>query len=157
MKDKKQNPMLNSDFVIGAAGILFGLWWLYMSMGLPSIEVRDGTPSPGVFPIGLSVLLMVISALLMISSIRSKKSGFSFGSITKENRIKIGLSLLLFVGFMAVWSYVHYIPASFLLCMGLSLIYKMKPVSGACLSLAFSVGTYFVFTKMLLVMLDVAH
>ncbi len=157
MEQKRSGPLLNSDTVTGLAGVLFGLWWLVMSLGLPGAAAKDGTPGPSVFPIGLSVLLIALSALLAVSGLRNRVTYFDFKAISKGNLLRIGLSLALFAVFMVLWNFVHYIPASLVLCVGLGLVYRMKPVHAVVLGGVFSVGTYFAFTKILLVMLDVAR
>lgn len=157
MEHNKPGSILNSDTVVGLAGILFGIWWLVMSFNLPGTTAKDGTPGPAVFPIGLAALLILLSVLLAASGIKNRVTYFRFKEISKENLLRIGLSLVLFIVFLALWNFVHYILASLVLTTGLALLYRMKPLHAAILGGVFSVGTYFAFTKILMVMLDVAR
>lgn len=156
MEPKKTKSILNSETAVGIFGVIFGIWWLYLSLQLPGSTAKDGTPGPSVFPVGLAVILIVLSAVMIVVGAKNKITFFDFKSINRENLVKIGVSLALFVVFLLVWSFFHYIPASLILCLGAALIYKIKPIPAVILSVVFSVGTYFAFSKILLVMLDIA-
>ena len=64
------------------------------------------------------------------------------------------ISLALFVVFLVLWNLVHYIAASFVMSLGLALLYKIKPVPAAILAGVYSVATYLIFTQVLKVMLN---
>lgn len=152
MEQKKS--IFNSDTVLGLCGIALGAWWLIMAMGLPGTTAKDGTPGPSVFPVGISALLILLSVLLVVSGVRNKVTYFKFSEITTENRLALLLSAGLFVVFMLLWLFVHYLVASLVLSAGLCLIYGVKPVKAAIFSVIFASGTYFFFSKVLMVMLD---
>lgn len=154
MEPKKTNSIFNSDTGLGIAGFLIGLWWLVMAIQLPSATAKDGTPGAAAFPIGISVLVMAISVGMIALGAKNKVTYFDTKSISKQNGIAIALSLVLFVVFLVLWKLVHYIAASFVLSLGLALVYKIKKVPAVILAAVYSVTTYYVFSEVLKVMLD---
>lgn len=154
LEAKKTNSIFNSDTLLGAASFLIGLWWLAMSIQMPSSTATDGTPGAATFPIGISILVMVISVIMMVTGAKKGLTYFNLKAISKENAIAILISLALFVLFLILWNQVHYIAASFAMTLGLALVYKIKPVPSLILAAVYSVSTYYVFTGVLKVMLD---
>ena len=154
MEPKKTNSIFNSDTALGLVGFLLGLWWLVMSIQMPSSTATDGTPGAAAFPIGISILVMAVSVVIIALGAKNKVTYFDLKSITKENGLAILISLALFVVFLVLWNLVHYIAASFVMSLGLALLYKIKPVPAAFLAGVYSVATYLIFTQVLKVMLN---
>ncbi len=154
VEPKKVNSIFNSDTFLGIVGFLLGLWWLVMSMQMPSSTAKDGTPGPAAFPIGISILVMVVSLVIVAMGAKNKVTYFDMKSITTDNRIAILISLVLFVVFLVLWNLIHYIVASMVLSLGLALLYKIKPIPAAILAVVYSVSTYYVFTLVLKVGLN---
>lgn len=154
MEPKKTNSIFNSDMGLGVVCFLLGLWWLTMSMQMPSSTAKDGTPGPAAFPIGIALLVMAVSVVIMVLAAKTKVTYFDIKAISKENGLALLISLVLFVVFLVLWNLIHYIVASFALSLGLALVYKIKPVSAAILAVVYSAATYFIFTEVLKVMLN---
>lgn len=154
MEPKKTNSIFNSDMGLGLVCFLIGLWWMTMSLQMPSSTAKDGTPGPAAFPIGIAILIMAVSVIIMVLAAKTKVTYFDIKSITKENGLAILISLVLFVVFLALWNFIHYIVASFVLSLGLALVYKIKPLPAVILAVVYSVATYFIFTEVLKVMLN---
>ena len=97
---------------------------------------------------------MAVSVVIIALGAKNKVTYFDLKSITKENGLAILISLALFVVFLVLWNLVHYIAASFVMSLGLALLYKIKPVPAAILAGVYSVATYLIFTQVLKVMLN---
>ena len=72
MEPKKTNSIFNSDTALGLVGFLLGLWWLVMSIQMPSTTATDGTPGAAAFPIGISILVMAVSVVIIAVGAKSK-------------------------------------------------------------------------------------
>ena len=154
--DKKKSAF-NADVVIGVFGILLSVWWIVMALGFPGSTAKDGTPGPAVFPIGTAAILIVLSVLMILAGLKNKTTYFNFRQMDRDNKIALALSVVCFILFLILWNYVHYIAARFVMSFGLGVLYRMKPVKAALLGAVFGAGTYFFFTKVLMVMLDIAR
>ena len=97
---------------------------------------------------------MVVSLVIVAMGAKNKVTYFDLKSITTDNRIAILVSLVLFVVFLVLWNLIHYIVASMVLSLGLALLYKIKPIPAAILAVVYSVSTYYVFTLVLKVGLN---
>ena len=146
--DKKKSAF-NADVVIGVFGILLSVWWIVMALGFPGSTAKDGTPGPAI--------LIVLSVLMILAGLKNKTTYFNFRQMDRDNKIALALSVVCFILFLILWNYVHYIAASFVMSFGLGVLYRMKPVKAALLGAVFGAGTYFFFTKVLMVMLDIAR
>lgn len=153
--DKKKSAF-NADVVIGVFGILLSVWWIVMALGFPGSTARNGTPGPAVFPIGTARFNCSVCAVIL-AGLKNKTTYFNFRQMDRDNKIALALSVVCFILFLILWNYVHYIAASFVMSFGLGVLYRMKPVKAALLGAVFGAGTYFFFTKVLMVMLDIAR
>ena len=82
----------------------------------------------------------------------ARKEGVS-DEMARDNVIAI---LLTFAGcalFVVLWYYTHYMLANFVLMAGLGLLYRVKLPKALIFGAAFSVGSYYFFSKVLQVLL----
>ncbi len=144
--------MLNGDIIFGIITSLIGISWIFMSRGFPA-GTADGVPGPGYFPIILGVALIIMSVVLIIKGIKTKKIYFNVKEWPKEN-IKIFLfTILSVVIFMVLWIKVSYILASIVMLFSLGCFYKIKPMKNIIIAICFSFGTYWLFNNVFHVML----
>lgn len=144
--------MLNGDIIFGIITSLIGISWIFMSREFPA-GTADGVPGPGYFPIILGVALIIMSVVLIIKGIKTKKIYFNVKEWPKEN-IKIFLfTILSVVIFMVLWIKVSYILASIVMLFSLGCFYKIKPMKNIIIAICFSFGTYWLFNNVFHVML----
>jgi putative tricarboxylic transport membrane protein len=90
------------DIGIGVFLILFGLFAVTQSLGLPLFQ-RGGVPGAGMFPLVLSITLVVIGVLLVVTRLRARGDAdmpFQAPSRTEGGRagaamVGLGVSILL--------------------------------------------------------------
>lgn len=94
--------MRRVDIAIGLFIILFGVFWASQSLGFDMFD-RDGRPGPGLYPMMLSVALVVLGGLLIAHRLKGKPGTFGeFGAPTRGELsrvvqviLAIGLSIAL--------------------------------------------------------------
>ncbi|NLL41886.1 MAG: tripartite tricarboxylate transporter TctB family protein [Firmicutes bacterium] len=148
---------LNALSVIGFLGVLLGIWWASMASKLPGGSA-DGTPGAGSFPMAISIVLIILGAILIYNGLRENVAYFArkkeiSDAMAKENLIAILLTVAGCALFVVLWYYTHYLIANFLLMFGLALLYKVKLPKALIFGIAFSVGSYYFFSKVLQVLL----
>ena len=154
-KDTSGHSILNGDTVIGICGIILGIVWIVLAKQLPSLQVADGTPGPAVFPIMIAVLTIVLALLILKDGLLKKENYFHFDTMPKGNMKIMLMTIVMFIVFMLLWQYVHFIAGMFVLCLVLMLVYGRKPIPSVIFSICYAVGTYELFSKILQVMLDI--
>lgn len=137
--------------------LFFSLWALYLSITIEKTAIRQ-TIGPEVFPIGISVLLMLASVVLFVRSLRVKEERAGASElpegVEKEDRKTQLLVLLGVAVYVFTLEPLGYVMATFLLCFYETAVFEARHwmrnvLSGA----AFSIGVYYVFVYLLNVLL----
>ena len=155
-KDTKHS-LLNGDTVIGVCGVALGIVWIVLALQLPSLKVADGTPGPAVFPIMIAVLTIVLSLLILNDGLTKKENYFHFDTMPKGNMKIMLMTVVMFIVFLILWKYVHFIAGMFVLCLVLMIVYGRKPIPSVIFSICYAVATYELFSRVLQVMLDIGR
>ncbi|MGI6775594.1 MULTISPECIES: tripartite tricarboxylate transporter TctB family protein [Acetomicrobium] len=70
---------MNSDVIIGIAGLTLGISYFIQSLNLPKAFI--GNPwAPIYFPLSLGVLMILCSAILLVESLRRRKKSEKFSA-----------------------------------------------------------------------------
>ena len=143
----------NADFLYGTAMLAFCALWIHLSMEFPA-GTQDGVPGCGTFPILVSIVLAVLSIVLMIRSFINPVVFFNFLKLSFANKLAITLTFGIQIAYLVVWYYLDYVSATLFLTIGLGILYRVNWKLNIIFSLLFSVGTYYLFGKFLLIMLE---
>ena len=147
--------IFNGDTAVGIFGIVLGIVWIVLAAKLPNIQVTDGTPGPAIFPVMIAALTIVLAVLILKDGLAKKENYFHFGSMPKGNIMIMLMTVVMFIVFMLLWKYVHFVAGMFALCLVLMLVYGRKPVPSVIFSVCYAIATYELFSKVLQVMLDI--
>lgn len=132
------------DIAAGFFCIFFGA-----TMMIGAIKLRLGTPSepqPGFFPFVAGIILVVLSAILLIRAFSGRGEGAEpFGELWRPAILAIGLFL-----YSLLLDSMGYIIATIILSMVVLRVLDTKAwLKLAAISLILSVGTYFLFDRLL--------
>jgi hypothetical protein len=83
----REDGVRKVDVGIGAFLILLGVFGITQSLGLPLVQ-RGGIPGPGMYPLVLSVALVVLGALLIVSRVRAPEGQYL--PLEKTTRTELG-------------------------------------------------------------------
>ncbi len=115
-----------ADFVAGVLIFLVSLYTLVDSYNMPSF----GDPSekayntPGLTPMVVSAVLLVLSAALMI---RSRNFSLSLGFARPQiETIRVLITFTVIFVFVAVMPWIGYVPATFLMLFAFQMIFARK-------------------------------
>lgn len=128
-----------------------------MALGFPGSTAKDGTPGPAVFPIGTAAILIVLSVLMILAGLKNKTTYFNFRQMDRDNKIALALSVACFILFS------HSLELCPLHCGQLcNVLWTWRPLSdeagrGYPAWRGFSARAPVFFTKVLMVMLDIAR
>lgn len=151
MTTKKR--LTNADFLYGLVSLLVCLACIILSSQFPP-GTSDGVPGCGVFPTLISILTMVLSIILMIKSFLNPVMFMNFMEMPRVNKIAlIGTAVALGLSFV-IWYFIHYIVSSIFLMTALGILFKMDWKKSFVFGVFFSAGTYYIFGKLLMVMLN---
>ena len=147
--------LINSEIVISIITALIAAGAFVISMGFPGGS-SDGVPGAGFFPQVLCVVIVLLCALIVWNNIRKKGATkpLALGQDEKRNLLQVGKvfgSALLFV---ILWGHVLFIANCFIFLLLLGLIFKRKLKVYIPSVLFASFFLYWVFDKILQVLLD---
>jgi putative tricarboxylic transport membrane protein len=132
------------DIVASVFGIFVGV-----TMMIGAIRLRLGTPSepqPGFFPFVAGVILVVLCMILLVRAFSGRGEGAEpFGELWKPAILAIGLLL-----YSLLLDSIGYIIATIILSMLVLRVLDTKTwLKLVAISLVLSVGTYFLFDRLL--------
>lgn len=148
---------MRSQDIISICTILLASIYLYAAFHIPSIKGAGDPLGPKVFPVLISIGLMLSALLLHIEKILAKKK---LGSPKQE--ISETKTPLLLIGVIVCWTFIFYIffeKIGYLLSTTLYLFVLMtflnrkKLWTNAIISISFSLGTHSLFVKCLNIIL----
>lgn len=148
----KKDFSINAITIIGALGVLLGVFWINISLDFPKGSA-DGVPGAGSFPIATSVLLIGLAIIMIMTSIKENRLYFNFREMAYENKLALLLTIVACAIFIVLWYFTSYIVASFALTTMLGVLYRIRFSKAVAFAACFSVGTYFFFSKVLQVLL----
>ena len=156
MPDRKFS--LNALSIIGFLGILLGIWWASMASKLPGGSM-DGTPGAGSFPMAVSIALIILGAIMVYNGFKEQVAYFARPEgvsveMAKENVLAILLTVAACALFVLLWYWTNnYVIANFVLMLALAMVYRVHVVKSLVFAIAFSLGSYYFFSKVLQVLL----
>lgn len=135
----------------------FSLWALYLSITIEKTAIRQ-TIGPEVFPIGISIILMLASVGLFVRSFRVGEGRAGSPElpegVEKEDRKTQLLVLLGIVVYIFALEPLGYVISTFLLCFYETAVFEARHwVRNILSSAGFSIGVYYVFVYILDVLL----
>ncbi|MGE5619501.1 MAG: tripartite tricarboxylate transporter TctB family protein [Sphingomonadaceae bacterium] len=135
----------------------FSSWALYLAITMEKTAIRQ-TVGPEVFPIGLTVCMLLASVALFIRTTRVKEAEAGSGElpegVEREDRRTQFLVLLGIAAYVFALEPLGYILATALLCIYETAMFEAKHWLRNLLSgVGFSVGIYLIFVNVLDVML----
>jgi hypothetical protein len=144
--------MGRNDLISGLILTLISIFSIRYALGLPQGITEMGVLQPGVFPLFLSIGLLIFSMILTVQGY------FSFGKSDKKVKINLkqfisNKSFLFFVGVFFYFTMIVFlgflISTIIITFITVFLIFKHKLIYSVVISLTLSIGTYFIFQTLL--------
>jgi putative tricarboxylic transport membrane protein len=134
------------DGVSGLFLLLFGLFMAYESLKLPIGGFRH--PDAGVLPFGISVLMIILSAVVLIGPFR--KAELREWIQSGEGRWKVWIALAAMLVYVPALSYLGFVLSTFLVMVLLMKgLEKARWTTALYISIPSVLLTYFLFTRWL--------
>jgi hypothetical protein len=145
--------LLNADFLYGAAMLSFSALWLGIALGFPP-GTQDGVPGCGVFPALTSSVLAAMAVGLMLRSFIRPTVFFGFTQLPRTNSLATLGTFAILAVYLLLWYHVEYVTATIIATSALGFLYRVNWKICLVLALGFSFGSYYVFGKFLLIILE---
>ena len=95
--------------IIAAIVLLaFGLWYAYLTSNLIE-RTLPNVPGPSFFPWVLTILLFFFSGMLLVQGIRGLPVNDMLPTVSKNQRTRSGIGLLLFLVYLGVIPYLGFL------------------------------------------------
>lgn len=146
---------LSKDKKVALVTGLFGIFMLWQSLNIKAtFPPTDGDCGPAFYP-AFCCACMILCAIGKFLLPLTKDNGKKF--VDKTGWVKAGFAILWLIGYTLALDYLGYIiasiPAFFLLIKLFTWEEKLNNIVAAAYSVAFGVGSYFLFTDVLSVIL----
>lgn len=145
---------LDTRGVLGLAGLVIAIYWYVSALSFPA-STFDGTPGAGFFPKILAVVMAILSIAIIVKSLMKPEVLMGFKTMERATLIKLILVVPACIVFLILWKYISFIPAFFLLMIGLNLLLGVKWWKGLIFSAVFTALVYTLFTMVLQVILRI--
>ena len=144
--------MSKAGIVFVSSFIAIAALFLIMALGFPG-EDRANTPGPGYFPIIISVVIIFISLILGFFYLRDKEKYFNKNETEKKNLPIMLITSGAIIVYIIALMFIPFIPLTILFILFLNRLYKRPWKFNIIFSVIFTLSVYFVFSRLLHVML----
>jgi hypothetical protein len=147
-----KNRIINGDAIFAFCMLVMSATFFVMGAAFDR-PTADGQLHEGFFPQLIAAFVGIMSILIIINAIRKKPAYFAMDDKQKEG-VKTLLKITgLFIAYVIAWQFVHFIISTLLLLGIMCRVFKLRWKFTAIFSTVFSVGIYFLFTKLFSILL----
>lgn len=140
------------DVIFSIISFIIGLLFFIPALGFGIAPTKEGTPGPGFFPIIISSIVMIISIIQIIKSLKAKEKHFKLDDEIRANLKPFFITVVAIIVYLILWKFITFFPATIIFLLVLNYIYKKSWKFNILFTAGLTLFVYFVFAKLFSVM-----